>query len=80
MEFHYGDSFMTRPHEAYERLIYDALCGDHTLFARADAVERCWEVLQPVLDQPPPVRYYPAGTWGPKEADALIAPRQWYLH
>jgi glucose-6-phosphate 1-dehydrogenase len=80
MEFRYGDSFMTRPHEAYERLIYDALCGDHTLFARADAVERCWEVLQPVLDKPPPVRYYPAGAWGPREAEALIAPREWYLH
>jgi len=56
------------------------MLGDHTLFARADGLERCWQVLQPVLDNMPPVRYYAAGTWGPAEADELIAPRQWYLH
>jgi glucose-6-phosphate 1-dehydrogenase len=71
---------MSKPHEAYERLIHDALTGDHTLFARADSVERCWQILQPVLDRMPPVRYYAAGTWGPKEADRLIAPRAWYEH
>jgi glucose-6-phosphate 1-dehydrogenase len=80
MEFSYGESFMTKPHEAYERLIHDVLVGDHTLFARADGVDRCWQVLQPVLDKMPPIRYYPGGTWGPKEADRLVAPRTWYLH
>jgi glucose-6-phosphate 1-dehydrogenase len=80
MEFSYGHSFMAEPAEAYERLIYDAMVGDHMLFARSDEVERCWQVLQPVLDELPPVRYYSAGTWGPREADALIAPREWLTH
>jgi glucose-6-phosphate 1-dehydrogenase len=80
MEFTYGESFMAKPHEAYERLLHDAFLGDHTLFARADGVERCWQILQPVLKKMPPIRYYEAGTWGPKEADRLIAPRVWYLH
>lgn len=79
MEFSYGDSFMHEPLEAYERLLHDAMCGDHTLFARSDAVLRCWEVLQPLLDSPPPVHFYPAGSWGPREADDLIAPRTWQL-
>jgi glucose-6-phosphate 1-dehydrogenase len=78
MEFSYGESFMAQPHEAYERLLHDALNSDHTLFARADSVERCWQVLQPLLERPPSIRYYPAGTWGPKESDRLIAPREWY--
>jgi glucose-6-phosphate 1-dehydrogenase len=78
MDFSYGESFMVQPAEAYERLLHDALDGDHTLFARGDSVERAWTVVQPVLDSMPPVRAYPAGTWGPPEADALIAPRKWY--
>jgi glucose-6-phosphate 1-dehydrogenase len=72
MDFSYRNSFMTEPAEAYER-------GDHTLFAREDSVERAWAVVQPVLDSPLPVYPYPAGTWGPPEADALIAPRRWHL-
>jgi glucose-6-phosphate 1-dehydrogenase len=79
MEFSYGESFMVQPAEAYERLLHDALGGDHTLFARADGVDRCWAVVQPVLDATPPVRPYPAGTWGPPEADELIAPRKWHV-
>jgi glucose-6-phosphate 1-dehydrogenase len=65
--------------EAYERLIHDALIGDKTLFTRADAIERLWQVVQPVLDDPPPVIPYEPGTWGPEAADALIAPCHWHL-
>lgn len=79
MNFSYEESFMTRPAEAYERLLHDALDGDRTLFLRADAVERAWEAVQPVLDDRPPLHLYEAGTWGPPEADALIAPRTWHL-
>ncbi len=78
MDFSYGESFMVQPAEAYERLLHDALDGDHTLFARGDSVERAWTVIQPILDDMPPVCAYAAGTWGPEEADALIAPRKWH--
>jgi glucose-6-phosphate 1-dehydrogenase len=40
---------------------------------------RAWEIVQPVLDDPPPLRDYRAGTWGPKESDELIAPDEWHL-
>ena len=79
MGFSYGESFMAKPAEAYERLLHEAMDGDHTLFARGDGVERAWTVVQPVLDAMPPVRPYPAGSWGPPEADELIAPRTWHL-
>ena len=66
--------------EAYERLIYDAMMGDHTLFANAKGIERLWEVSQPLLDDPPPVLPYAQGSWGPAEAmNALIAPYTWRL-
>jgi glucose-6-phosphate 1-dehydrogenase len=65
--------------EAYERLIYDALIGDKTLFTRSDGIERLWEVVQPVLDAPPPLATYEPGSWGPEEADSLTAPRRWHL-
>ena len=54
------------PLEAYERLLLDVLRGDQTLFTRADEVERLWEVVQPVLDDPPEVHPYEPGSWGPK--------------
>lgn len=79
MDFSYRNSFMTEPAEAYERLLHDAMDGDHTLFAREDSVERAWEVVQPVLDDPAPLCAYQAGSWGPKEAEGLIAPRLWHL-
>jgi glucose-6-phosphate 1-dehydrogenase len=79
MEFSYGDSFMVEPGEAYERLLHDAMDGDPTLFARDDGVLRSWQVVQPVLDAMPAICTYPAGTWGPPEADDLIAPRTWHL-
>src|SRR6202043_2292732 len=74
MSFTYDSSFKTSPPEAYERLLHDALDGDHTLFIREDEVERGWAVVQPVLDDPPPVVRYRAGSWGPGRADELVAP------
>lgn len=65
--------------EAYERLIYDALIGDKSLFARADSIERLWEVVEPVLAAPSPAIPYEQETWGPAEAEELIAPRRWHL-
>ncbi len=79
MDFSYRNSFMTEPAEAYERLFHDAMDGDHTLFAREDSVERGWTVVQPALENPAPLCTYPAGSWGPPEADKLIAPRTWHL-
>ena len=79
MEFSYDEAFSVQPAEAYERLIHDAMDGDHTLFARSDSVDRAWEVVKPILDHLPPVEPYQAGTWGPKGADVLIAPRLWHL-
>jgi glucose-6-phosphate 1-dehydrogenase len=80
MEFDYSSSFMTSPPEAYERLLHDVMVGDHTLFMREDAAERAWMVVEPALNEPTPVCHYPAGSWGPREADQLIAPRVWHLH
>jgi glucose-6-phosphate 1-dehydrogenase len=80
MDFSYSDSFMTQPTEAYERLLHDVMDGDHTLFAREDAVERAWMVIQPALEHPAPLCTYQAGTWGPQEADQLLAPHMWHLH
>ncbi|TXL57258.1 glucose-6-phosphate dehydrogenase [Aeromicrobium terrae] len=65
--------------EAYERLIYDAMRGDRTLFTNAEGIERLWEISQPLLDDPPPVRPYAPGTWGPNSVHQLIAPRAWRL-
>ena len=60
--------------EAYERLILDAMRGDHTLFTTAEGIERLWEVSIPLLEAPPPVRLYPPGSWGPKSIHQLVAP------
>jgi glucose-6-phosphate 1-dehydrogenase len=78
MDFSYGTSFKTSPPEAYERLLHDALEGDHTLFIREDEVERGWQIIEPVLQRPPPVQPYAAGSWGPDQADALAAPSHWH--
>jgi len=59
--------------DAYERLLGDAMAGDATLFARQDGVEAAWEIVQPILGGATPVREYEPGTWGPSEADALVA-------
>ena len=65
--------------EAYERLILDAMRGDHTLFCTADGIERLWEVSTPLLDSPPPVKTYAPGSWGPQSIYQLIAPYAWRL-
>jgi glucose-6-phosphate 1-dehydrogenase len=59
--------------EAYERLIGDAMLGDATLFARQDVVEHAWAIVDPVLHCGLPVIEYQPGTWGPPEADRLVA-------
>jgi glucose-6-phosphate 1-dehydrogenase len=59
---------------AYERLLGDAIEGDPTLFVREDEVLAAWAIVEPALRAPSPVHEYEPGTWGPSEADALIAP------
>ena len=87
MSFSYADAFGTEPATGYERLLYDALLGDQTLFQRADQVEAGWSVVQPVLDvwaalTPRNFPNYAAGSWGPREADALLEKdgRRWRVH
>jgi glucose-6-phosphate 1-dehydrogenase len=77
MEFHYGTAWGMEPPEAYERLLLDAMLGDPTLFIRADEVEASWMYVDRLLErwaQAPQVRpeVYPAGSWGPSSADALL--------
>ena len=57
----------------YERLLGDAMAGDGTLFTREDAVEAAWAVVDPILEKHHPVHVYKKGSWGPRQADALIA-------
>jgi glucose-6-phosphate 1-dehydrogenase len=65
--------------EAYERLILDAMRGDRTLYTTAEGIERLWEVSEPLLNDPPPVRVYDQGSWGPNAIHQLIAPQAWRL-
>ena len=65
--------------EAYERLIHDAMSGDHTLFTNSEGIERLWELSTPLLESPPPVRPYSPGSWGPNAIHQLIAPNAWRL-
>ena len=65
--------------EAYERLIHDAMSGDHTLFTAADDIERLWELSAPLLENPPDVELYPPRSWGPPGIHDLIAPDAWRL-
>jgi glucose-6-phosphate 1-dehydrogenase len=65
--------------EAYERLIGDAMEGDATLFAREDSVEAAWAIVDPIVKNGSPVYRYEPGSWGPREADRMIAPfGGWY--
>jgi glucose-6-phosphate 1-dehydrogenase len=78
MDFHYGTSFGKASPEAYERLLLDAMSGDATLFARSDEVEQAWAFIDPIEEawhakESPPLYFYPAGTWGPDEAEELLA-------
>src|SRR4051812_118988 len=65
--------------EAYERLILDAMRGDHTLFTTAEGIESLWERSIPLLDDPPAVKTYAPGTWGPNAIHQLVAPHAWRL-
>ena len=65
--------------EAYERLILDAMKGDHTLFTTAAGIEELWAKSTPLLTNPPPVRAYAPGSWGPNAIHQLIAPHAWRL-
>ena len=80
MQFAMHDtSFAGEVLEAYERLILDAMRGDRTLFTTAEGIERLWEVSEPLLRAPPPVRLYAPGSWGPNSMHQLIAPHVWRL-
>lgn len=77
MDFNYVDHFGEQISTGYERLLFDCMIGDATLFQRADMVEASWQIVSPILDvwQAIPPRDFPnyeAGTWGPKEAESLI--------
>ncbi len=79
MEFTYKEAFGEYEiPEAYERLLLDAMLGDAALFTRSDEIEQLWSIVDPVLKgwealDVPPVAMYPRGSWGPKEADDLLA-------
>jgi glucose-6-phosphate 1-dehydrogenase len=78
MDFHYGTSFGKPSPEAYERLLLDAMSGDPTLFARRDEVEEAWSFIDTIENgwsekNVAPLTFYPAGSWGPEEADELLA-------
>ena len=63
----------------YERLLGDAMAGDGALFSREDAVEAAWAVVDPILKKHPRTRPYKRHSWGPKEADSIIASNGgWY--
>jgi glucose-6-phosphate 1-dehydrogenase len=84
MEYKYAAEGIVLP-DAYERLLLDALQGDASLFARADEIERSWELIDPIVAawdaDEVPLYFYEPGSWGPAEADALLAEsgRGWSL-
>jgi glucose-6-phosphate 1-dehydrogenase len=77
LEFRYGKAFTEHAPEAYERVLRDAFLGDATLFIRSDEVDQAWQIVQPLIDAfeagRVPLSFYPAGTWGPPEAELLLA-------
>jgi glucose-6-phosphate 1-dehydrogenase len=85
MEFSYGATFREESPEAYERLLLEALVGDPTLFIRSDEVEQCWRIVDPIIahwaNDDTAIPLYEAGSWGPSEADALLArdDRSWHV-
>jgi len=77
MDFDYESSFGTVPPEAYERLLLDCMVGDQTLFNHRDGVERCWELITPILKRweelpPETLHFYRSGTLGPAESHLLL--------
>ncbi len=85
MDFRYGSYFGQTPPEAYERLIWDCILGDSTLFARSDEVAQSWEILTPILNywssqKNAPFPNYAAGSWGPQEANLMLGEgRSWRI-
>ena len=77
MDFNYGSSFGERTPTAYETLLVDAMAGDPTLYTRQDMVEASWEIVEPILNTWAKTKFdfpnYPAGTWGPKASDEMLA-------
>jgi glucose-6-phosphate 1-dehydrogenase len=78
MDFRYGSTFGMHLSSAYERLLLDCMLGDPTLFDRIDSVEAAWSLVQPFLDRwsssdGGPIPKYASGSWGPAEADKLLA-------
>jgi glucose-6-phosphate 1-dehydrogenase len=85
MRFFYHEAFNVNPPDAYETLLLDVMLGDQTLFKRIDMIEASWSIVAPVLDSwesvaPENFPNYSAGTWGPEEAEVLIAQdgRRWF--
>jgi glucose-6-phosphate 1-dehydrogenase len=76
MDFNYGSSFGERTPTAYETLLVDAMSGDPTLYTRQDMVEASWQIVEPILEVWGNTKFdfpnYPAGSWGPKEADEML--------
>jgi len=77
LEFRYAEAFQALP-DAYETLLVDVVQGDQTLFVRNDEVEASWALYTPLLEGPPQVHPYPAGTWGPKEAGKILEEETWH--
>jgi len=77
MDFSYAATFPGPATDGYERLLHDAMIGDATLFIRTDEVEQAWRIVDPFLDawseDDVPLAHYEAGTWGPHEAELLLA-------
>jgi glucose-6-phosphate 1-dehydrogenase len=72
LHFQYREAFGDIP-DAYETLLLDVLTGDQTLFVHAEETEAAWRLYTPVLQSPPRLHEYPAGSWGPAAADRLLA-------
>jgi glucose-6-phosphate 1-dehydrogenase len=77
MDFNYKDHFSEQVSTGYERLLYDCMIGDATLFQRADQVEAGWAIVDPVLDvwkalPPRDFPNYESGSWGPEESDRML--------
>jgi glucose-6-phosphate 1-dehydrogenase len=73
LTYSYDDHRESLDETAYERLLGDALEGDPSLFARADAIEEAWRIVTPVLEKAPKVHPYASGSWGPDAARTLAA-------
>ena len=77
LDFSYAEEFDEEPPEAYERLLLDAMLGDPTLFIRSDEVAQAWRIVEPLLSNwsngDAALHVYDGGTWGPAEADQLLA-------